>query len=120
MLYEVVDNEFNRANYPGEIGKLYASPPAYVAVREVVRPSEACPCDCKSLPEFTEEDAEKALDYIYGPSHAHIGLLLAPGMNEEREHCDITHGDSVQTARIALAHLKEDPEYYAKLKKAGL
>ena len=40
------------------------------------------------------------------------------GMFEEEEHRDITHGDPVKTAKIVLAHLKEDPRYYTKLKRA--
>lgn len=38
------------------------------------------------------------------------------GMKVEHEHDDVTHGDSTLTAKIAAAHLKEDPEYYTKLK----
>ena len=37
------------------------------------------------------------------------------GMSEEEEHADVTHGDPTQTAKIVLAHLKEDPQYYTKL-----
>jgi len=33
--YIAVDNAFNRANYPEEIGKVYDSPPSYVAVEKV-------------------------------------------------------------------------------------
>ena len=40
------------------------------------------------------------------------------GMKEELEHKDITHGNLIQTAKIVLAHLKEDKEYYTKLKDA--
>lgn len=39
------------------------------------------------------------------------------GMKVEREHKDITKGDPMKTARIALAHLKELPDYYTKLAK---
>ncbi len=130
-MYEVVDNEFNRANYPGEIGKVYASPPAYAAVREVgssiAEKVEKCSCDCKSLPEFEFYEAMGVASALNKLGIAPSGWgsdeqieALRVGMNEEREHCDITHGDAVLTAKIALAHLKEDPEYYAKLKKAGL
>lgn len=42
------------------------------------------------------------------------------GLQAELEHRDITHGDLEMTGTIALAHLKEDPKYYTKLKKAGL
>jgi len=33
--YIAVDNAFNRANYPEEIGKVYDSPPSYVAVEKI-------------------------------------------------------------------------------------
>jgi len=39
------------------------------------------------------------------------------GMSVELEHKDITKGDPVKTAKIALAHLKESPKYYEKLSK---
>lgn len=39
------------------------------------------------------------------------------GMEEESEHDDITGGDEELTARIVLAHVKEDPMYYKYLKK---
>lgn len=42
---------------------------------------------------------------------------LAMGMEVEQEHQDITNGHPVLTARIALAHLKEDPAYYTHLKE---
>ena len=31
--YQAIDNDFNRANYPNEIGKYYRNPPSYVAVK---------------------------------------------------------------------------------------
>ncbi len=34
--FRVVDNEFNRKNYPDEIGKIYVDrPPSYVSVRDI-------------------------------------------------------------------------------------
>jgi hypothetical protein len=45
------------------------------------------------------------------------------GMNVELEHgradpaTDVTHDDPLATARIALAHLKEFPDYYTRLRK---
>lgn len=42
------------------------------------------------------------------------------GMKDEQEHKDVTGGDMLATAKIVLAHLKEDPKYYSKLKAAGL
>ena len=39
------------------------------------------------------------------------------GMNTELEHQDVTHGNVVKTAKIAAAHLKENPKYYSLLLK---
>ena len=45
------------------------------------------------------------------------------GLDVETEHgsgdlcTDVTHGDLLTTARIALAHFKEGPDYYKRLKK---
>jgi phage-related protein (TIGR01555 family) len=39
------------------------------------------------------------------------------GMEVEREHKDVTHGDEIQTAKIVLAHLREKPDYYTRLQK---
>lgn len=43
---------------------------------------------------------------------------VAMGMDEEQEHKDVTKGNVDLTAKIVHAHLKEDPIYYSKLKKA--
>ncbi len=37
------------------------------------------------------------------------------GIEHEREHSDVVGNDPVKTARIALAHLREDPLYYTGL-----
>ncbi len=42
------------------------------------------------------------------------------GMNEEMEHKDVTGGDLGETAKIAIAHLQEDPQYYSKLKASNI
>lgn len=42
------------------------------------------------------------------------------GLGVEMEHADVTGGDPLKTGRIVLAHLKENREYYSKLKRAGL
>lgn len=42
---------------------------------------------------------------------------LAKGMNVEREHEDVTWGDPVLTAKIALAHMREHPKYYDYLER---
>lgn len=42
---------------------------------------------------------------------------LKQGMAVEREHRDVTKGSIDRTARIAMAHLCERPDYYQRLKK---
>ena len=48
---------------------------------------------------------------------------LLMGMKVEKEHgprdkdTNVTGGDPVKTLKIAIAHLREDPRYYTKLKK---
>jgi SPP1 gp7 family putative phage head morphogenesis protein len=41
---------------------------------------------------------------------------LRIGIDEEQEHADVVGEDIGKIALIALAHLKEDPKYYSKLK----
>ena len=87
--------------------------------------TERCPCDCKNLPDFSLDEAQAAIHAINPAMVSGIDELDLPqavlaGMNIEKEHCDLTGGDSTMTARIAIAHLREDPDYYQKLKQAGL
>ena len=42
---------------------------------------------------------------------------LREGMEVEREHRDVTHGGVLKTARIAVVHLCERPDYYKRLKR---
>jgi hypothetical protein len=42
---------------------------------------------------------------------------LRAGMNVECEHRDVTGGRLLPTAQIALAHLRERPDYYRRLVK---
>lgn len=42
---------------------------------------------------------------------------LLEGMNVEREHRDVTHCSPTLSAKIALAHLRERPDYYRRLKR---
>lgn len=42
---------------------------------------------------------------------------LKKGLKVEQEHEDITKGDKLITLKIALAHLKELPDYYTRLTK---
>lgn len=39
------------------------------------------------------------------------------GINVELEHSNVTKKSPTMSAKIALAHLKEDPHYYKKLEK---
>lgn len=66
---------------------------------------------------FTKKEAKEIGDFI------HINFDVVPltawttGLNVELEHKDITSGDIYTTARIALAHITEYPNYYQYLKK---
>jgi hypothetical protein len=42
---------------------------------------------------------------------------FSQGLKVETEHKDITKGCPILTGKIALAHLKEIPDYYTRLKK---
>jgi hypothetical protein len=61
---------------------------------------------------FTILDAKRAA------KHLHVRVrpeVLLVGMNVEREHQDVTRCSPTQSARIALAHLRERRDYYARL-----
>jgi hypothetical protein len=53
----------------------------------------------------------------------HINPLIIPprdlrkGMLIEKEHSDITKGSALLSAKIAIAHVKEFPDYYKRLDK---
>jgi predicted hydrolase (HD superfamily) len=53
----------------------------------------------------------KKMGYKFDPKEFHMG------MNVEMEHKDVTNGNVVTTAKIAAAHLTENPKYYTLLKK---
>ena len=72
---------------------------------------------------FTSNDAANALD-IAGIDISNERYTIedvATGMNVEAEHgtrfpdLDVTGDDPVITAKIALAHLREFPDYYDRL-----
>lgn len=61
---------------------------------------------------YTLADAKRAA------KHLHVRVdpkTLLVGMNVEREHRDITRCSPTQSARIAMAHLRERRDYYARL-----
>jgi Protein of unknown function (DUF5661) len=53
----------------------------------------------------------KKMGYTFSPEE------FNKGMNVEMEHQDVTNGNVVKTAKIAAAHLTENPKYYTLLKK---
>ena len=67
---------------------------------------------------FTAEEARLAAAQlgIWG-RHRIPFAAFKEGLNHELEHRDVTGGDPVQTGKIAVAHLREDPRYYEKLKR---
>lgn len=68
---------------------------------------------------LTEREMQKAAAIAVGADwHTLVPDEFYDGMKEEMEHKDITGGDLVETAKIVLAHLKEDRHYYTKLKNA--
>ena len=64
---------------------------------------------------FTDEEMMQQYD-VLAPEGTDYKQFCR-GMAVELEHQDITHGDPYMTAKIVLAHLKELPDYYTKLKK---
>ena len=72
---------------------------------------------------FTSSDAARALDVagIDISNERYTIEDVAEGMNVEAEHgtrfpdLDVTGDDPVITAKIALAHLREVPDYYERL-----
>ena len=72
---------------------------------------------------FTIDDATKALGQagIDISSEQYTVEDVAQGMNVETEHgtrfpdLDVTGDDPVITVKIALAHLREFPDYYERL-----
>ena len=74
---------------------------------------------------FTKDHAETASKTI-GIDWSKVSYTiddLVAGMNVEAEHgkkfpdLNVTDDDPIKTAKIALAHLRELPDYYHKLKK---
>ena len=72
---------------------------------------------------FTNADARYAMKKLK-INQAHLNITveqLKKGMNVELEHgiihpeLNVTNNDLLKTAKIALAHLYENPNYYKKL-----
>lgn len=75
--------------------------------------------------EFTAVEAERiATELEIGLANEGISLEeFRMGLGVELEHgrrdprTDVTHDDPLTTAKIALAHLREIPDYYTRLAK---
>jgi Protein of unknown function (DUF5661) len=72
---------------------------------------------------ITSDQARRAGDEI-GVDWSRFDLeQFRFGMEVELEHgshdpqTDVTHDDPILTAKIALAHMKEFPDYYERLKR---
>jgi hypothetical protein len=71
----------------------------------------------------TSEEAKRIGDHI-GVDWTQFGLEeFRRGMDVEYKHglsdpqTDVTHDDPILTGKIALAHIKEFPDYYERLEK---
>ena len=81
--------------------------------------------ESKSTLSFTKEDAAiiaKALKVDFSKEKFDLEEFTA-GINVELEHgskfseTNVTKNDPILTGKIALAHLKEFPDYYTRLKQ---
>ena len=64
--------------------------------------------------EVSEAEAKRIYKHMHYTFDFNEFLM---GMNVEMEHKDVTEGDLTMTAKIAAAHLNENPKYYTLLKK---
>lgn len=73
--------------------------------------------------EFTNEEAKKIGETLNIQWNTFSVEQFKEGMNVELEHglrdpeTNVTNNDPVLTGKIALAHLKEFPDYYERLEK---
>ena len=76
-----------------------------------------------SRPTTTTDDARRVGDALQVDWNQIDLEQLRRGMDVEFEHgahdpqTDVTHDDLLMTAKIALAHLKEFPDYYVRLQR---
>lgn len=64
---------------------------------------------------ISREEARRVYKWINPPNIKFNQFYK--GMNVELEHQDVTEGSLYKTALIAIAHLKEIPNYYDLLEK---
>ncbi len=81
--------------------------------------------ESNNKPSFTKEDAAliaRALKIDFTKEKFDLDEFTV-GVNIELEHgtkyseCNVTKNDPILTGKIALAHLKEFPDYYTRLKQ---
>jgi len=72
---------------------------------------------CEMSGKFTTEQARGIGDKIDVDWDVFDIEEFRMGLEVEMEHQDVTKGDPAMTGKIALAHLKELPDYYTKLKE---
>lgn len=76
-----------------------------------------------SKKEFTIEEAKKIGDAIgidwdkYDLEEFRMGLAIELEHGVHDLETNVTNDDEIMTAKIALAHLKEIPDYYTRLDK---
>ena len=78
------------------------------------------------MPESRRTSTDEARDVgdAIGVDWNHVDLeQFRAGMDVEYEHgsrdpqTDVTHDDAILTGKIALAHMKEFPDYYERLER---
>ena len=67
--------------------------------------------------ERSESSLEKLFEKVTKDSDKYSFAQFKAGFAVEQEHKNVTKGDPLKTAKIVMAHLKEVPDYYTKLKK---
>ncbi len=73
--------------------------------------------------EFSEDEARTigeaiGLDWkLYSLDEFRVGLAIELEHGSHDAQTDVTHDDLTLTGKIALAHLKEIPDYYTRLKR---
>lgn len=76
----------------------------------------------KLVREKIDRSPEIALEVFKGLPEAaqYSPAQLLKGFKTELEHAKTVNGDPVLVAKIVLDHLREHPDYYDRLEKAGL
>lgn len=69
----------------------------------------------RSTPTVTRDDAKRIGDYLRIDWNEVSLDEFHQGITVEFEHADLIGADAVAAGKIALAHLKELPDYYTRL-----